>query len=154
MLAQLAAGKQGKYLPTHFHLPLFWKQSHFSHSLRATQQRMTCTQNYCSSSKFVKEIQENHWEFWVWAEREASTETGCICHRVLTPVMNWSGPPFQTVPSSSFKFVWIFAALYICTSLLTAHTAPQRCQPGRSVTLDFLLVSCYCDLDMTISVAK
>ena len=34
------------------------------------------------------------------------------------------------------------------------HTAPQRCQPDRSGTLDFLLDSCYCDLDMTISVAK
>ena len=34
------------------------------------------------------------------------------------------------------------------------HTAPQRCQPDRSGTLDFLLDSCYCDLDMTISVAR
>ena len=38
--------------------------------------------------------------------------------------------------------------------LYLSHTAPQRCQPDRSGTLDFLLDSCYCDLDMTISVAK
>ena len=37
--------------------------------------------------------------------------------------------------------------------LNTSHTAPQRCQPDRLGTLDFLLVSCYCDQDMTISVA-
>ena len=35
----------------------------------------------------------------------------------------------------------------------TGHTAPQRCQPDRSGTLDFLLDSCYCDLGVTISVA-
>ena len=34
-----------------------------------------------------------------------------------------------------------------------SHTAPQRCQPDRLGTLDFLLDSCYCDRDMTISVA-
>ena len=34
------------------------------------------------------------------------------------------------------------------------HTAPQRCQPDRSGTLDFLLDSCYCDLDVNISVAR
>ena len=38
--------------------------------------------------------------------------------------------------------------------LLDMHTAPQRCQPERSGTLDFLLDLYYCDLDMTISVAK
>ena len=36
----------------------------------------------------------------------------------------------------------------------TDHTAPQRCQPDRSGTLGFLLDSSYCDLDMTISVAR
>ena len=34
------------------------------------------------------------------------------------------------------------------------HTAPQRCQPDRLVTPDFLLHSSYCDQDMTISVAR
>ena len=34
------------------------------------------------------------------------------------------------------------------------HTALQRCQPDRSVTLDFLLDSYYCDRDMTISVVR
>ena len=33
------------------------------------------------------------------------------------------------------------------------HTAPQRNQPDWLGTLDFLLVLCYCDQDMTISVA-
>ena len=37
---------------------------------------------------------------------------------------------------------------------ITSPTAPQRCQPDRLGTLDFLLVSCYCDQDMTISVAR
>ena len=33
------------------------------------------------------------------------------------------------------------------------HTAPQRCQPDRSGTLDFLLDSSYCDRDWTRTVA-
>ena len=33
------------------------------------------------------------------------------------------------------------------------HTAPDRCQPDRSVTLDIMIDSSYCDQDMTISVA-
>ena len=40
------------------------------------------------------------------------------------------------------------------TNTPTTHTAPQRCQPGRLVTPDFLLGSSYCDQDMTISVAR
>ena len=34
-----------------------------------------------------------------------------------------------------------------------AHTAPQRCQPNRSGTLDIMIDSSYCDRDITISVA-
>ena len=48
-------------------------------------------------------------------------------------------------------FLW---TVDISSRLLVVHTAPQRCQPDRLGTLDFLLVSCYCDQDMTISVAR
>ena len=41
----------------------------------------------------------------------------------------------------------------LTTKPVCPNTAPQRCQPDRSGTLDFLLDSSYCDRDMTISVA-
>ena len=71
---------------------------------------MTCRQNNCRlfliwvGQKF-KQIFENF--SWSW---ERSPETGCICHRFLTPVMNRSRSPFPTVSSSSFivcvNFYW------------------------------------------------
>ena len=35
----------------------------------------------------------------------------------------------------------------------SSHTAPHQCQPDRSVTLDIMIDSSFCDRDMTISVA-
>ena len=42
---------------------------------------------------------------------------------------------------------------YSITKRCSIHTAPQQCQSDRLGTLDFLIDSCYCDQDMTISVA-
>ena len=41
-------------------------------------------------------------------------------------------------------------ALHMCDA---EHTAPHRCQPDRSGTLDIMIDSSFCDRDMTISVA-
>ena len=73
------------------------------------------------------------------------------CTMLLHRNMNFQNAKYFRKQNMNFQFVRNQSSIF--ESILNSHTAPQRCQPDRLGTLDFLIDSCYCDQDMTISVA-